>query len=521
METDYESDPGQTPNSSTETKLFSLKMKQMVTPNDGLFVQVQDFHQTSGDLSQRYDPSQADRGLNLSQKQEPSVLVGLDHKWSDTQHTLVLASYFNDSFNVRDPSGPTYLLAQNDDGSLGGFFPTDLTENYRSQLNIYSFELQHLVRAERLQTVAGIRFQFANNDLSNVQTINENNASDLEFYFGDAGTVITNQSLQLNSERISPYLYEYWQAADQLQLIGGISYDYQRQPNNALFAPLDNGRETLHQFSPKVALIWTPGKRSTVRAAYTQSLGGVDLDQSVRLEPSQLAGFVQAYRTLFPDSLVGGIAGAKFETADVSFEHVFPSRTYFAVSGEMLWSTADHDAGAFESIGAPIDSVVQVNQHLDFHEYSADVSVHQLLGDWFSVGARYRISEAKLNQTYPQIDSAIGPLDPSTLDPIAPSSRGLLQLISLDGVFQHPSGFFGRTEASWWSQNLYDGLAGMPGDSFWQLNLQVGYRSPRKHLEFSIGLLNVTGQNYHLSPINLYPDLPRERTLATQLKLNF
>src|ERR1019366_6525065 len=116
-----------------------------------------------------------------------------------------------------------------------------------------------------------------------------NNASDLEFYFGDAGTVITNQSLQLNSERISPYLYEYWQAADQLQLIGGISYDYQRQPNNALFAPLDNGRETLHQFSPKVALIWTPGKRSAVRAAYTQSLGGVDLDQSVRLEPSQLA----------------------------------------------------------------------------------------------------------------------------------------------------------------------------------------------------------------------------------------
>jgi outer membrane receptor protein involved in Fe transport len=96
-----------------------------------------------------------------------------------------------------------------------------------------------------------------------------------------------------------------------------------------------------------------------------------------------------------------------------------------------------------------------------------------------------------------------------------------LQLISLDGVFQHPNGIFARTQASWWSQNLYDGLSGMPGDSFWQLNLQVGYRSPKKHLEFSIGLLNVTGQNYHLSPINLYPDLPRERTLATQLKLNF
>jgi len=96
-----------------------------------------------------------------------------------------------------------------------------------------------------------------------------------------------------------------------------------------------------------------------------------------------------------------------------------------------------------------------------------------------------------------------------------------LQVASLDGIFQHPSGIFARTEISWWSQNLYDGLADMPGDSFWQLNFEVGYRSPRKHVEVTLGLLNVTGQNYHLSPINLYPDLPRERTVAVQLKLNF
>jgi hypothetical protein len=436
------------------------------------------------------------------------------------QHTLVLASYFNNFFNVTAPSGPTFLLADNPDGSLGAFFPTDLTENYGSQLSVYSFELQQLIRAERLQTVAGVRFQYADNDVSSVQTLNQNNAADLQLFFGTAGSVITNQSVQLGSQRISPYLYEYWQVADQLQLIGGISYDYQRQPNNALFAPVGDGHETHHQVSPKAALIWTPGKRSTVRAAYTQSLGGVDLDQSVRLEPSQLAGFVQSYRTLFPDSLVGGIAGAKFETADVSLEHVFPSRTYFAMSGQFLWSTADHDVGAFESSDSTDITAQQVNQHLEFHEYSGDVSLHQLLGDWFSVGARYRISEAKLTTTYP-IDPSLGPLDPQTLSPIPPSQRGLLQLISLDGVFQHPSGVFARTQASWWSQNLYDGLAGMPGDSFWQLNLLAGYRSPKKHFEFSIGLLNVTGQNYHLSPINLYPDLPRERTLATQLKLNF
>ena len=521
LEGNYQSDPGQTPNSSVETKQLSLKIKQMVTPSDGLFVQILDFEQTSGDLSQRYDPSQADLGLNVNEKQQPSVLVGLDHKWSDAQDTLVLASYFNDSFNVQDPNGPTHLLADNPDGSLGAFFPTDLTQKYGSQLSVYSFEVQQLVRSDNLQTIGGVRFQYANNDLSNIQTINENNAPSLEDYFGIPGTEITNQSPHLNSQRVSPYLYEYWQVTDKLQLIGGISYDYQHQANNSLFAPLSDKEETLHQFSPKAALIWTPGTRSTVRAAFSQSLGGVDLDQSVRLEPSQLAGFVQAYRTLFPDSLVGGIAGATFQTADVSFEHVFPSRTYFAVSGEMLWSTANQDVGAYESSGAPVSSAAQVNNHLDFHEYSADASIHQLLGDWFSVGARYRISDAELTQTYPQINPGLGPLDPLTLTPIASSSSGLLQLASLDGIFQHPSGIFARTEASWWSQNLYDGLSDMPGDSFWQLNFEVGYRSPRKHVEVTLGLLNVTGQNYHLSPINLYPDLPRERTVAVQLKLNF
>jgi hypothetical protein len=139
LETDYQSDPGQTPNGSQETRQLSLKIKQMLTPNDGLFVQVLDFHQTSGDLSQRYDSSQADIGLNVQEKQEPSVLVGLDHKWSDTQHTLFLASVFNDTLSLADPNGPTYLLG-NVFGTPFQFGPVNLAENFENRLTIESFE---------------------------------------------------------------------------------------------------------------------------------------------------------------------------------------------------------------------------------------------------------------------------------------------------------------------------------------------------------------------------------------------
>jgi len=288
----------------------------MLTPSDGLFFQILDFHQTSGDLAQHFDPNQADTGLRVTEKQEPSFLVGLDHRWSDTQRTLLLVSHFNDSLSFTDPHGGTLLLTQ-DQGNLLNFVQTDLTETFKNRLTVDSFELQHLARFGPFQTIAGTRFQFGNDRLANDQSYFFGNAQSVDsqgnrnfwdFFFdrGDGIPLVTNQSFRVNSERITPYLYEYWRVADPLWLLGGVAYDYQSLPQNALFAPVDDGVRIERQVSPKAGLIWTPNRWSVVRAAYSQSLGGASLDQSVRLEPTQLAGFAQAYRNLIPESLVGG-----------------------------------------------------------------------------------------------------------------------------------------------------------------------------------------------------------------------
>ena len=94
-------------------------------------------------------------------------------------------------------------------------------------------------------------------------------------------------------------------------------------------------------------------------------------------------------------------------------------------------------------------------------------------------------------------------------------------MFSANGVFQHPSGFFASAEGQWWNQDLRDNLSALHGDNFWQVNLLAGYRSPHRHFELSVGLLNVTDQNYKLSPINLYPELARQRTFVTRLQINF
>src|SRR6185436_1272573 len=97
--------------------------------------------------------------------------------------------------------------------------------------------------------------------------------------------------------------------------------------------------------SPKAGLIWTPARYTTVRAAYAHALGGVSLDQSFQLEPTQVAGFLQTYRSLIPESVEGANAAATFETWGVSLEQSLQHGTYFAVAGELLRSEVDRVIG--------------------------------------------------------------------------------------------------------------------------------------------------------------------------------
>jgi outer membrane receptor for ferric coprogen and ferric-rhodotorulic acid len=96
-----------------------------------------------------------------------------------------------------------------------------------------------------------------------------------------------------------------------------------------------------------------------------------------------------------------------------------------------------------------------------------------------------------------------------------------LQQLSLSAIYNHPCGFFARGEALWEAQSNNGYTPAEPGDDFWQFNALVGYRFPRRKAEVTLGLLNLTDQNYNLNPLNLYNELPRSRTLALRLQLSF
>src|SRR5690606_907215 len=112
-------------------------------------------------------------------------------------------------------------------------------------------------------------------------------------------------------QRTSVYGYHSWQILDPLLLVGGLSYDRIELPRNWNAPPVSDRQTTKDQVSPKAGLVWTPGKNTTIRAAYTRSLSGASLDQSFRIEPSQVAGLNQSFRSLMSESLVGATSGAR------------------------------------------------------------------------------------------------------------------------------------------------------------------------------------------------------------------
>ena len=245
------------------------------------------------------------------------------------------------------------------------------------------------------------------------------------------------------------------------------------------------------------------------------------IDQSFQIEPSQVAGFNQSFRSVIPESVAAANAGAEFETFDLSLEHKFPTETYVGISGEILNSQVHRRVGAlgFDTTGPIVPFPVygaSLRENLDFTEQSALLTINQLIGQGWSLGATYRISRADLSDLYPQFQLP-GPAG------FRPRSfyESTLQQSTLYAIYNHPCGWFCNLQAIWNEQWNERGSSSEKNDRFWQLNAFTGYRFWRRHAEASVGVVNITDEDYRLDPLTLYTELPRERTFVARFNFKF
>jgi len=519
----YRQQNGDRANNDLEQLNLALRLKHEITDKDSVFLQVSYYDSESGDLAQYYNqqgltnypgvPSPS-RTMRVEEEQLPNVIAGYHRKWSPGHDTLLLAGRFDDDFELTD-TAPSLLWQRT---AVSPFVPgvtnvsvrnAPFTQlDYESELVAYSAELAHIWKTERQTLIAGARYQIGTPDTDS--DINRQTPLD-----PDPVSVIS-QSEDPNLERFSVYAYENFQLLDELLLTAGVSYDHLRYPKNVDAPPITDGEETEDQFSPKAGLIWSPLDNTHFRGAYSRSLGGVYFDNSVRLEPTQVAGFNQAFRSLIPESIAGLVPGTEFETFGLGWDQSFKTGTYLTVQGELLTSEGARTIGIMTNsdVFVPVaDSAASARETLDYEERSLLVALNQTIGSDWSVGVRYRLTDADMQTRFSGGDPVLGTLNQDV--------EAMLHQVLLHANYYHRCGFFAEGQAIWSGQKN-DGYAPeLDDDDFWQFNLYVGYRFKLRHAEARLGLVNITDEDYRLNPLTLYRELPRERMFTASFKFYF
>lgn len=504
---DYQYNNGVRPNNQLNSIEWYTSIKQQITPQDTALVLVkyEDYH--SGDNFQYYDPADARPNFRFDEFQSPIVVGGWHHEWSPGVHTLLLGGRLENEQQFSDRGANQLLLIEDSKGKMyaADFEPFNVA--YQNNLEIYTTELNQIFAWERLTLSLGGRFQWGTFDTS----VSMTNPPGLAPLFRGPVNTDTTDDMQ----RATGYGYLTVEPLKQLWLIGGLAYDELTYPQNYRYPPIASGSDSVSQLGPKAAVVWQPLAQATLRGAFTRSLGGVSLDESHRLEPTQLAGFPQAFRSLISESVVGSVAAPEYQTAGIALDLKFASRTYAGIQLQRLDTQVDRDIGYFLLNNGRAPFVTRsTRENLDYYENFLGASVNQLIGDMFVVGVGYGFTHADLQDDLPNVSTKV-------LSSARQDLQADLQVLNGYVRFNHPSGFFALADMYWYHQNNYGYTPALPGDSFPQLNLYVGYYFARHRAQITLGLLNVTDQDYHLNPLNYYAELPRRLTFTIGLNFVF
>jgi tetratricopeptide (TPR) repeat protein len=558
------------PYSDGRLEEFYGQLKWQPTPDDIFYFLGKWQQAESGDNFQTFDNRPLEPGLDFEEDQKPGLLLaGWNHRWAPGSHTLFLGGYLSADQVLRNPTSTQLLVDRDSTGLRPGFIQTtgfvdeftdpslnnatppsvgfgpdgeslvysgDLLRAIRPYLGtgdvldvsgepfdfethrsfeIYTSEIQHIQQSERNLLIAGGRFQTGQFETDTMMSVDRPN------FTGGFETPAVMQSTEVDFERMSLYAYDYWNVLPNLTLIGGLAWDRIEYPENFRNPPVSDKQRTDDKLSGKLGFTYVPSRWVTLRGAYAEGLGGVIFDESVRLEPVQIAGFNQAYRTVISESIAGSVETPEYEIWGLSAEGSLTTRTWWGISFNRIGQDVDRTRGVFTGynealfLSTPAYFADDTRERLEYEEQSLTFTLNQLLGDRFSVGAGIRFTCSELQTTLPDLagQSFADVTDEATLTEIMLSAN-----------WNSPTGLFARVEANYYHQDLDDDPArGLirSGDSFWQFNALAGYRFNQNQCEIAAGVLNIGGTDYQLSSLNPRNEIVRDRTAVLTLRMSF
>lgn len=509
LDLDYQNNRGVRINNELDRMEWYSRIKQRISERDSLLVLAKYQDYDSGDNFQYYDPGAARPAFHYSETQAPLFLAGWHHEWAPGIHTLFLGGRLVNEQCVRDTNTMQLIAVVNPPGFLDPTNVVPFNVDYESQFEIYSVELNQIVQRENHTDIFGARYQDGNIEAHNVF---DHPPSGLEPLF-----VLPSVSrVDGRVRRLSAYAYHHWASLDTLMVIGGVAYDSLLYPENYRRPPVSDGESEVNRLSPKAAVIWDVSSKVRVRGAYAQGLGGVSYDESVRLEPTQLAGFSQSFRSLISESLVGSVEAPRHEILGGALDLRPWTRAWLSLQAEALRERVDRELGVFDydAFGSPAAVPSSTLEELDYSEYNVRAVFNQVVQEnWFLEG-QYQFTHSSLARSLPDI--AATPAFLRTTDLTADMHQ-----LGFSPTWQSPKGFFVRGEFWEIIQRTGGSAEQPPGDDFQLLNLFAGYRLPHRRGDVTLGVINLFDQDYHFSPLSYHPEYTHKRALYTRLRLNF
>jgi hypothetical protein len=488
LDLDYHHNNGVRVSNALDNIFWTTTIKQQITPRDTVMLMAQYEDYSSGDNFQCYYQTNARPNYKFTEQQQPELVGSWHHEWSPGINTLLLAGRLVDDQSFSDKNAPLYQFQENP-VPPGGIEFTNFPKfdvNYHESFAIYSAELNQIFQSDRVTLLAGARYQ---SGMFHTQNQLGNETGLPGFLLPALPVTASTTGL---FQRETGYSCLTVKPLENLWLTGGVAADQETYPNDFRQPPISAGEASRSQLGPKAALVWSPLPQVTLRGIYTRSLGGVSLDESYRLEPTQLAGFPQAFRSLISESVVGSQSAPTFETLGTALDLKLGTRTCAGIQVERLRSEVNMGIGDFITpFGAPFSaqppSVSFTEEQLHYTENTFGVSLNQLAGQEVVFGVDYKITQSDLGYLYPGLSSA------------GQTQRARLGEADAYALVNHPSGFYVRPEVHWYGQNdnPRPGTAPEPRVSFFQENLFAGYRFAHRRAELQMGILNLSGGGYN------------------------
>jgi tetratricopeptide (TPR) repeat protein len=519
LDLDSQFKDGTRPNNDLTRIEWYSQVKQQLSPKDSLFLLTKYHHIDAGDNLLRYDPDDASADYRFVEKQEPLLFLAWQREWQPGIRTVLAASRLVNEQTITQLDGGRAdwtILTSASNSTVGFFRERSLYREFRDdgQFETYGLELNQLVQFDRHRWILGARLQAGRFETRNGYSTRGPGLSQFP-------VELDSDTVKEDFHRFSAYYYHYLELPLGFTASYGVTYDDIRYPANYKVPPITAGTEHADQISPKAGFRWSPSDMITVRGMYSQALGGVNFDESFRLEPTQIAGFNQAFRSVISETELNPVSAPAYEFAGGAIDLRLSPSVFVSLESRHSTSEVKQRHGVFEretSPPAPVYSVGFLREDVNYSEWTAGLSLNAFLDRNWSTILTYRYVDSTLDLRYPQYQ---WPADP-TMNPNR-TEQARLHNLTVALLFNHESGIYGRFEADFYDQvsEGYEFRGARPGDTLLQFNLFAGLRFWDRRADLAFGILNLTDQDYRLNSLNVYSELPREFTFVSRIRVNF